>query len=72
MVSICASINIESEEMSWEKIKSEPSPTNFERFISAIISGKNGQPDFNRGAEIQNIMDSCSESSLKGTWVDIF
>ena len=64
--------NIESEEMSWEKVTSDSSPTNFERFISAIISGKNDQPDFNRGAEIQNIMDSCSESSLKGTWIDIF
>lgn len=64
--------NIKSENMYWDKIKTEPTPNNFERFIASINSGINDQPDFKKGAEIQKVLDSCFESSIKHSWVDVF
>ena len=55
----------------WEEIKCPPSPTNFERFIQSIESKTNHEPDFKRGAEIQQILDKCYESSDSGKWLDI-
>ena len=40
-------------------------------FITSIISGKNDQPDFKRGADIQKILDSCFLSSEKNEWIDL-
>ena len=40
-------------------------PNNIERFIESIKSRINDQPDFERGAKIQKILDSCFESSEK-------
>ena len=39
--------------------------------LEAIKNNKNDEPDFYRGAEIQNILDKCYESSENGKWVDI-
>ena len=36
-----------------------------------LKNNKNDEPDFYRGAEIQNILDKCYESSENGKWVDI-
>ena len=55
----------------WDKISTKPTPNNFERFIISILTGKNDQPDFKRGSEIQKILDSCAESSTKNSWIDI-
>ena len=63
--------NIDKENMYWEKIITLPTPNNFERFITSILTGKNDQPDFKRGSEIQKILDSCAESSTKNSWIDI-
>ena len=57
--------------LKWEEIQCEPSQTNFEKFVEAIKNNKNDEPDFYRGAEIQNILDKCYESSEYGKWVDI-
>ena len=43
----------------------------FERFIESIKSGKNDQPDFKRGSEIQKILDACIKSSDENVWIDI-
>ena len=57
--------------LKWEEIQCEPSQTNFEKFIEAIKNNKNDEPDFYRGAEIQNILDKCFESSENGQWIDV-
>ena len=57
--------------LKWKEIRTKPSMNNFEKFIDSILSGKNHQPNFIRGAEIQKILDKCSESSLLNSWVDI-
>ena len=73
--SICTDINATSpndeKSLDWEIVKTDPTPSNYERFITSIISGKNDQPDFKRGADIQKILDSCFLSSEKNEWIDL-
>jgi len=58
-----------NKKLKWEKISTNSTPNNIERFIESIKSGINDQPDFERGAKIQKILDSCFESSEKEAWV---
>jgi len=46
----------------WREVACKPVPTNYQRFISAIRSGKPGEADFARGAEVQKVLDACFES----------
>jgi predicted dehydrogenase len=46
----------------WREVACAPVPTNYQRFLRAIRSGKPGEPDFARGAEIQRVLDACFES----------
>lgn len=58
-----------NKKLKWEKVVTRPTPNNIERFIESINSGINDQPDFERGAKIQKILDSCFESSEKESWI---
>ncbi len=40
-------------------IKFEAEPTNYTKFIDAIVAGKNGDPSFRRAADLQRILDLC-------------
>ena len=57
--------------MYWDTVYAEPTPNNIERFIHSILSGKNDQPNFKVGADVQKVIDSCIESSEKQVWIDI-
>lgn len=46
----------------WREVACKPVPTNYERFITAIRTGKPGEADFARGAEVQKVLDACFES----------
>ncbi len=46
----------------WKDAESPAVPNNYQRFIKSILSGKQDQPDFARGAEVQKILDACFES----------
>ncbi|MDQ8180047.1 Gfo/Idh/MocA family oxidoreductase [Pelagicoccus sp. SDUM812005] len=48
--------------MDWETLDCGVTPTNFERFVAAVETGVQDQPDFARGAEIQSVLDACFES----------
>lgn len=50
----------------WRKIVCPPTSNNYQRFIRSILTGVNEQPDFARGAEIQNVIRHCEESSRSG------
>ena len=63
--------NSKDDKIKWEEIKCPSSLTNFERFIESIMNNNNHEPDFNRGAEIQKVLDSCCESSENGCWVEV-
>jgi predicted dehydrogenase len=52
--------------MAWQHIKPEPVPTNYRKFISAIVAGKNDTPDFRHAANIQRILDACFDNDGKG------
>lgn len=49
----------------WRRKKCKPVPENYQRFISAILNGENGEPDFWRGAEIQRVLDAAYMSDYK-------
>jgi predicted dehydrogenase len=57
---ICRGKNIDK--FKWETIECGKTPNIYKRFINSILTGKNDQPDFNRGAEIQKILDACIKS----------
>ncbi|GAB4176817.1 MAG: Gfo/Idh/MocA family oxidoreductase [Terrimicrobiaceae bacterium] len=42
----------------WREVECPPTPNNYQRFISSIRSGNQEQPDFQRGAEVQAVLDA--------------
>jgi predicted dehydrogenase len=55
----------------WKKQELKATPSNHERFIESIKTGKNGQPDIFRGAQIQAYLDACFRSAKSGKWEKI-
>lgn len=66
---ICEGENVN--DITWDVIECEKTPTNYFRFINSIKSNTNDQPDFLHGAKIQNILDMCIKSNDIRQWVDI-
>ena len=66
---ICEGENVN--DITWDVIECEKTPTNYYRFINSIKSKTNDQPDFLHGAKIQNILDMCMKSNDIRQWVDI-
>jgi predicted dehydrogenase len=60
---ICIGANLHQSK--WEKVEVKPTPTNYQRFIRAIKTGKPEQADFVRGAEVQKVLDACFVSDEK-------
>jgi predicted dehydrogenase len=53
----CVGANIHTQ--AWSTINPDPVKTNFQKFIDAVESGKPGDPDFRRAADLQKILDQC-------------
>lgn len=66
-LSICQGENIQTAK--WETISCGHAPNVYECFIESIKTGKNAQPDFARGAEVQQILDACFDSAESGKTV---
>ena len=66
---MCRGKNIDK--FQWETVECGKTPNIYERFINSILTGKNDQPDFNRGAEIQKILDACIESDETTSTVEV-
>jgi predicted dehydrogenase len=47
--------------VNWHEVDCPPVPTTYQRFAAAVASGKNGDPDFRRAADIQRVLDLCLE-----------
>jgi predicted dehydrogenase len=58
---LCAGRTLKRAE--WRVVKAPPVPTIYQRFITAIQSGRHLPPDFARGAEVQRVLDACIRSS---------
>jgi len=50
----------------WKEVVCKPTPNNYARFINSVRTGKQDQPDFARGAEVQKILDAVLLSDAKG------
>lgn len=46
----------------WRRVISDPVPSLYSKFVSAVISGKTIEPSFRRGADLQKILDRCFSS----------
>lgn len=55
----------------WKKATAPAVPSLYERFIKSIKTGKNDQPDFARGAKIQQALDACEKSHETGKAVNL-
>lgn len=55
----------------WKTVTARPVLTLYERFIKSIKTGKNDQPDFARGAQIQRALDACEKSHKTGKTVTL-
>lgn len=55
----------------WKELKCPRTPSMAERFIKSIKTGKNDQPDFQRGADVQKVLDACFKSNKSGKRVAV-
>jgi len=55
----------------WKEVVCPKTPSNAVRFIKAIKTGVNAQPDFQTGAKAQNVLDACFASHAEGKWATV-
>jgi predicted dehydrogenase len=55
----------------WKEVACKPTPNNYARFIKSIRTGKQDQPDFARGANVQKVLDAVIASDAKGRPVNV-
>lgn len=60
---ICSGADLDKAQ--WREVEAPAVPNNYQRFIKAIQTGKQDQPDFARGAEMQKVLDACYVSDEK-------
>ena len=65
----CLGPDIETQ--AWKPVECPPTPGNAERFVAALLSGVNGEPDFRRAAEVQKLLDLCFVSDAEGRTVTV-
>ena len=57
--SLEACLGPDIETQTWRPVECPPTPSNADRFVIALLSGKNGQPDFRHAANVQKLLDMC-------------
>lgn len=57
---LCEGDNVDK--AAFETLDCGESPENYERFLTSIRTGQQDQPSFERGAQLQKIIDACLES----------
>ena len=60
------SVGPDLDKAAWKEVATKPTPHNYARFIKSIRTGKQDQPDFARGAEVQKVLDACITSDAAG------
>ena len=61
---VCLGDDMETQ--TWTSVACPPVPRNEERFAAALGSGVNGEPDFQRAADVQKLLDLCLASNREG------
>ena len=64
-LSMCAGADVDT--ATWRDVECPPVPTNYQQFAAAVRSGVNGDPDFRRGAALQQILDLSFAANELGT-----
>jgi len=59
------SVGADLDKAQWKEVTCKPTPNNYARFIKSIRTGKQDQPDFARGAEVQKVLDAVITSDAK-------
>jgi predicted dehydrogenase len=54
---ICAGDDIHNQ--AWRDLHADPVRTNYQRFITAVQSGENAEPNFRHAANLQRVIDRC-------------
>lgn len=57
---LCAGRDLDA--VKWTEVKAKPTPNIYQRFITSIRTGRQDQPDFARGAAVQQVLDACFAS----------
>jgi predicted dehydrogenase len=65
------SVGADLDKATWTEVDTKPTPNNYARFIKSIRTGKQDQPDFARGAEVQKVLDAVIASDAKGKPVKV-
>lgn len=47
----------------WREVEVRPEPSNFAKFVRGIRTGTFPEPDFQKGADLQRVLDACFVSS---------
>jgi predicted dehydrogenase len=66
---ICTGADLDK--AAWRDVAVTEVPNNYQRFIKSIRTGKQDQPDFARGAEIQKVLDACFVSDAESRPVKV-
>ena len=61
---LCAGADIDTK--TWRDVECPPVPTTYQRFAEAVASGKNGDPNFRRAADIQRVLDADPRGTASG------
>lgn len=66
---VCLGADVDRSE--WRTQKCGPSPSNYRRFIDAIVHRVPATPDILRGAQVQAYLDACERSAVSGGWEEV-
>jgi predicted dehydrogenase len=61
---VCLGPDIETQ--TWAPVDLPPTPRNEQRFVIALLSGENGEPDFSHATRVQRLVDLCFLSDAEG------
>jgi predicted dehydrogenase len=63
-IELCTGRDVDT--ATWRTVTCRKTPNNAQRFIRSIRTGRNDQPDFARGAAVQQVIDACVASDAEG------
>jgi len=62
LLRLCAGEDVATS--TWREVKADPVKTNYQRFVDAVRTGKQQDPDFRHAAELQKILDLALVADL--------
>ena len=69
--SLEACLGPDIETQTWTPVELPPTPRNEERFVIALLSGENGEPDFRHATRVQKLLDLAFVSDAEGRMLPV-